>query len=367
MKKTLLLFLLSAAALTFAQTPITYSDVENIFASGKAWLSASNDNPQVTMDVGSASSTAQNWTVPNIAWQDTFIAVNTSPASTPYSSEFPTATHAQQTNGSLYGYSGTLYSYYQLDNTALYSLGTVADVKIGSVDTVLISKNESDLFSLPLTYGTTNELSSDTTNVAGGIIYVNSSSHTVDGFGNITFPFGTFPALRVLEITETRAYLNGTLLYKESQKSLTWIAKDAAIFQADIDTSSGTSGTVSLIGAELTQFITAPLAVNDKGTNGPNNFVLYQNYPNPFNPTTKIRYTIPAPTSNRVNTLVTLKVYNVLGNEVATLVNEEKPAGTYEAEFSSKSDNGVNLPSGVYFYRLTAGSFIKTQKMLLLK
>ncbi|MFC2103353.1 YCF48-related protein [Bacteroidota bacterium] len=86
------------------------------------------------------------------------------------------------------------------------------------------------------------------------------------------------------------------------------------------------------------------------------NYDLYQNYPNPFNPTTNIQYTI----GNRQ--FVTLKFYDVLGNEVATLVNEEKPAREYEVEF-----NGKGLPSGVYFYQLRADSFIQTRKMLLLK
>jgi len=98
----------------------------------------------------------------------------------------------------------------------------------------------------------------------------------------------------------------------------------------------------------------------------PDNFELYQNYPNPFNPTTKIRYSIPSlalrerVSEGRVR--VSLKVYDVLGNEIATLVNEEKPPGNYEVEFNAKG-----LASGVYFYRLTAGSFIQTKKMILLR
>jgi len=89
-------------------------------------------------------------------------------------------------------------------------------------------------------------------------------------------------------------------------------------------------------------------------------FILHQNYPNPFNPTTKIKYQIPG-----LN-FVTLKVYDVLGKEVATLVNEEKSAGTYEVKFNPAS--GIQNPaSGIYFYQLKAGSFIQTKKMILLK
>ena len=105
----------------------------------------------------------------------------------------------------------------------------------------------------------------------------------------------------------------------------------------------------------------------------PKNFILYQNFPNPFNPTTKIKYTIPnynGPLLGGVRGgLITLKVYDVLGREAATLVNETKQPGEYEVEF-----NAANLPSGVYFYQLKvvpfgrqAGEFISTRKMILIK
>ncbi len=85
-------------------------------------------------------------------------------------------------------------------------------------------------------------------------------------------------------------------------------------------------------------------------------FLLSQNYPNPFNPTTTIQYAIPK------ESFVTIKVYDVLGKEIATLVNERKSAGNYSVDFNSS-----NLPSGVYFYRMQAGSFISTKKFVLLK
>ena len=81
-----------------------------------------------------------------------------------------------------------------------------------------------------------------------------------------------------------------------------------------------------------------------------------QNYPNPFNPNTTISFTVP------YQSKVTLKVYNILGSEVATLVNESKPAGSYNVTF-----NAGQLSSGVYFYQLTAGSFVSTKKLILLK
>jgi photosystem II stability/assembly factor-like uncharacterized protein len=85
-------------------------------------------------------------------------------------------------------------------------------------------------------------------------------------------------------------------------------------------------------------------------------FRLSQNYPNPFNPSTTIRFQVPN------SSFVNLKVYDILGNEVATLVNEERPVGSYEVNFDAKG-----LSSGIYFYKLQAGSFVETRKMILMK
>ncbi len=85
-------------------------------------------------------------------------------------------------------------------------------------------------------------------------------------------------------------------------------------------------------------------------------YEISQNYPNPFNPSTKIRFAIPT------NEFVSLKIYNELGKEVESLVNARLSAGTYEADW-----NAANLNSGVYYYRIQAGSFLQTRKMLLVK
>ncbi|HRN27799.1 MAG TPA: T9SS type A sorting domain-containing protein, partial [Ignavibacteriaceae bacterium] len=109
--------------------------------------------------------------------------------------------------------------------------------------------------------------------------------------------------------------------------------------------------------------------------NSPTKFSLEQNYPNPFNPSTRIKFTIPfvethLPAGRQgrdASLLTTLKVFDVLGNEIATLVNEEKPAGNFEVEFSVGASRRLALTSGIYFYQLKAGNFIETKKMTLLK
>ncbi|HET6274169.1 MAG TPA: T9SS type A sorting domain-containing protein, partial [Bacteroidota bacterium] len=93
----------------------------------------------------------------------------------------------------------------------------------------------------------------------------------------------------------------------------------------------------------------------------PTAYTLEQNYPNPFNPSTVIRYAVPADGS------VSLKVYDIAGREVATLVNDHQAAGTYELRFSGQNSSGRALASGVYFYQIKSGGFSETRKMLLLK
>jgi len=144
-----------------------------------------------------------------------------------------------------------------------------------------------------------------------------------------------------------------------------------AIYTYRIQTKLGWGG-VTTWSNEATAYVPdIPTSVKTK-TELASEFSLEQNYPNPFNPTTKIKYSIPTVTLRQAQSdiLVTLKVYDVLGKEVATLVNEERQQGTYEIEF-----NGTGLPSGIYFYQLKGADpesssgqgFVETKKMLLLK
>jgi hypothetical protein len=122
-------------------------------------------------------------------------------------------------------------------------------------------------------------------------------------------------------------------------------------------------------GERITQVVklSATTIVNVENSDGKKfNFLLSQNYPNPFNPATRIEYSIPQ------TSFVTLKVYDILGREVVTLVNEEKPAGNYVVEFSTiggsaSGGDAYNLSSGIYFYKIKTGNFVEVKKMILMK
>lgn len=134
------------------------------------------------------------------------------------------------------------------------------------------------------------------------------------------------------------------------------VPDSAYIWMGIVDTS--VTGSTQAAGYAYVDELTLgpPTEVEEIYSNIPESFDIKQNYPNPFNPSTNIEYTIPEAT------LVQLKVYDVLGNEVAELVNEEQSAGTYRADFFAE-----NLASGLYIAKLQAGNYSKTIKMTLLK
>ena len=99
-----------------------------------------------------------------------------------------------------------------------------------------------------------------------------------------------------------------------------------------------------------------PIGISGNSNQIPSNYALFQNYPNPFNPATTIRYDVPSAG------LVKLVIYDILGREISSPVNEIKTPGSYIISFDAS-----NLPSGVYFYKITAGNFATTKKMLLVK
>ena len=125
---------------------------------------------------------------------------------------------------------------------------------------------------------------------------------------------------------------------------------DPAIESFSLTATSGTGNTSEFASLDLTT------GIEDENDKIPTEFSLNQNYPNPFNPSTTISYQLPT------NAQVTLKVYNVLGDEVASLINEEKLEGSYLVNF-----NAAQLSSGIYFYQIKAGSFYETKKMILMK
>ncbi|NWG27526.1 MAG: T9SS type A sorting domain-containing protein [Ignavibacteriaceae bacterium] len=179
-----------------------------------------------------------------------------------------------------------------------------------------------------------------------------SSIITLDGWGTITTQYGTFQVLRTLERHWIKEYLNGQLTADKRSVSYAWFdQRGITILSYTNPSDSVNFTTASIIEAEL-----APASAEQINNVIPKNFQLDQNYPNPFNPSTKIRYSIPEAS------FASIKVYDMLGKELAILVNEEQSAGNYEVDF-----NAAGLSSGIYFYQLQAGNFVEMRKMILLR
>jgi len=147
-------------------------------------------------------------------------------------------------------------------------------------------------------------------------------------------------------------------VYRSSNNGTSWTAVNSGLGNSVYALSA--NGTYLFAGARgsvwrrpLSEILTS---VQPPWSQQPEAFVLDQNYPNPFNPSTTIKYELPT------SSMVRLSVYDLLGREVSVLVNERKAAGSYEVKF-----DGSNLASGVYFYRLQAGSYVNTKKLLLLR
>jgi hypothetical protein len=129
--------------------------------------------------------------------------------------------------------------------------------------------------------------------------------------------------------------------------------------------SQWTSATYTLIGCIIDGIMygdTNLVGSNPISNEISSSFQLYQNYPNPFNPTTKLSFSIPPYQGGQGDGLVILKIYDVLGKEIATLVNEQLNPGTYEVEW-----NAADYPSGIYFYTLTTNEFNQSKRMVLIK
>lgn len=185
----------------------------------------------------------------------------------------------------------------------------------------------------------------------------------------------TFNSLVINPLNHEQIFAGGKtldnffVLYKSKDGGLTW-EQIMPFYMLPIKGINSMAGTiidnefVLFIGTDGTgafKYIDKLTSIDNDDIKNAKQFHLYQNYPNPFNPTTKIRYTVPSNVKGEI-TNVELNVYDILGNEIATLVNEQKEPGYYEMEF-----NASNIASGVYVYRLMTGKFVSTKKMLLLR
>jgi hypothetical protein len=350
------LLLLCATTELRAQITITATDVAARLTVGNSLINRA-DTLTTSANIGAPGTTANNWNFGALSTHrmDTLRSVN--PATTPYVSWFPGVTHALQTRRTFEGITGIVFQYLKLQ-TNLLDPGNAGDGQTVFGTAILkTTKTPNDIFyQLPLALGTTwtsTYVESLVVSIGGFVVFSqitnHSITHTVDAHGNLTLPatFGTHQALRIRN--DDRASTGRTISYQI-------IARNGASVQVSAaDTLQPNSGTIN-IGRTATSWsapVQTDVRLSDKV---PSAFALQQNYPNPFNPSTTIQYQVASAG------FVSLRVYNLLGQEIVTLVNDVKQPGTYALQW-----NVEGMPSGIYFYKMQSGTLSATRRMMVVK
>ncbi len=342
----------------WAQISITSSDVLGAYATGKSLFGYSSSDT-VVMNIGTASSSsAQTWTAPTVRINDSLRLDGIAPSSTPYSAKFTGATYAQVASLTEGPMSITFYEYYKLSNDSLIALGSVQHLKgsEGSVtiDSTAFKTAPQAIFVFPLHLGLSITHPADTVYSQGNDVETETETDNLDAYGTLNLPKGAFPALRETGTNVTKVYLSGSLVNTTTSYTITWLTESGNELEVQLDTLS--SGSVRVHSITMYYFATTPATLVRSSDQQPQNFTLGQNYPNPFNPSTQIQFSLAR------TGFVSLKVYDMLGREVATLVNQELTPSSYTMTW-----NAANVASGVYLYKLTSGGVTETRKMVLIK
>jgi hypothetical protein len=358
---TLILF----GSVTLAQITITSADATAINAVGNV-LTNHIDSVTTSVNIGSPGETSWDFSALNSQFTNTFTSVL--PSSTPYISDFPASNVVFSFDEILDTNTANGWQYTTQNSGDYLMNGVVVKTDIGT-DEYLIKAVYSPaqvFFPLPYTYNSqwNSSFTITSTSYYNGVpLFVTTANHPetvlVDAWGNMTMPGGA--VVQALRIRRDDIYTSPSFPFYKRVISYTFFSKSGTTVEVSaIDTTAPNSGIIGTDGVAWRSTGAVGVENEDKI---PTEYSLSQNYPNPFNPSTTIKYTIPNITLCGVEgSRVQLKVYDVLGNEVATLANEEKPVGTYEITWYA-----ANLPSGIYFYKLQAGSSVETKKMILLK
>ena len=294
----------------------------------------------ITWDFSNVTATGEQWTAQYV-----------NPSEAPGDSLFPDADVAVN-------YDGLSYSFYDTESNTVHSLGMAYE------DFSIVYFNTEKISEYPFTFNSTflDNFQAQYELGEGLIVHnIGITQFTGDAFGNIILPDGSnHAALRVKIFRQTAdtIFVAGIPLSTTEVKSTTyeWYTNESKFPVFGISyLEINVNGNITT-DKKVDYNTETPTAVKDEPKQVVSGFELLQNYPNPFNPSTKISW------HTSVGSHQTLKIYNILGTEVATLVDEYKPAGSYEVEFDASK-----LSSGVYLYKLQSGNFIQTRKMTLIK
>ncbi len=346
---------------TQAQVTITESNVLAPLTIGNT-ITTYQDTLVGMVDIGAPGQSSWDFSgqTSKFEFETTMIDPSTSPAA----STFSGATHASHAQPTFAGVTSDIWTHEIVSGGTYGDLGTYSTTTaFGFTTETTVEVNPPDVFMpLPLNYQdtwnstTVRTVSTVTAGFPGQTTDVDyNTTRTADAYGSLVMPDGSVESvLRVKVVSEITTNAGGipqtqtTVGYRFYSPSGSFVSINLA------DPNAPDNGSVEV--SDMTWYYGSGSTGVEEIDNVANDFSLAQNYPNPFNPTTNIQYSIPKASN------VSLKVYDVLGKEVATLVNKELSAGVYNSTF-----DGSNLASGIYFYSLRAGNFIATKKLMLVK
>ncbi len=275
------------------------------------------------------------------------------PTSTPYANLFPTSNIAAL---------DTCYNYFNEQNTYVELVGYY------SHGDAVHYPNPETILTYPFTYNSTMSDNFITGfNMSNDSVYETGTETALgDGYGIINLPFGTF--INSLRIKHTINLYDTSITYHQGFHSTYTIyewyvpGKKFYVFKIVYITISLPVPPYNFTRKNVFYNpASVPIGIQKIGKDVPEKYNLSQNYPNPFNPNTKIKFDLPHPSEGGAQA-VKLVIYDLLGREISTLVNEKLSPGTYEADF-----DGSNFSSGVYFYNLKTDTYSETKRMMLVK
>jgi hypothetical protein len=307
-------------------------------------------NCDTTGIVQGNSGTNQTWNFTTLTRQDSSLLSWVTASSTPYAAQFPTSNMASTNDNSN-------YNYFTTSSANLLTNGTAGP-------TLVIPYSDAELFmQYPFAYSNTFTDNFAANYTSGGTPVRRTGTTTVtgDAWGTINLPFGSFSnSLRVKYLISTKDSSNpGTpFVIITNLTSYEWFVPGRKFPVFEIIYIAVTLNGVPFGNSKVVDYNpnSTPIGIIPVSTEVPDKFSLSQNFPNPFNPGTKFKVQIAKLAD------VKITVFDNLGREVAALVKEQLKPGTYEVEW-----NAANYPSGVYYYKLTAGEFSQSRKMILIK
>ena len=349
-----ILFFVSSA---FAQITITSADAFNLIGTPGQLIAQDNlEDQTILVDIGSAGAN-QTWDYSTLTFPaDTFLIEFITPQSTPFVDTFPNSNLVQKMTLENDQIEFIIYQYIQvlMDSMKFLGLGSQAGGITQEVE------RTHDFAVLPFTYETTWTINyTDTIDEFQGglIVETDHIEAMIDSWGSVTTPAGTFDCLRLH--TEWQSIENwiGPIAFTDTSygANISWISLSSIEvasfnFEYDGQTPQYTEADEVSLLIEI-----GPGSIEDND-NIVADFQLYQNFPNPYNPVTTIGFTLPM----AANT--TLEIYALSGQKVATVLDKMLSAGPHDIIF-----NAASLSSGIYLYRLRAGIYSATKKMIVIK